>query len=131
MGQELADRKVELDLIISSSAVRALTTATLIAKELEYDPEKIGVQEELYRIDTESLLQFIQALPDEYDQVMLVGHNPTFTELTNLLSPEKTIANLPTAGVAAFSFDVSYWGQAAPENAKLLFLDFPKNFRKA
>ncbi|MBA9078353.1 MULTISPECIES: SixA phosphatase family protein [Rufibacter] len=129
IGQELADRKVELDLIISSSAVRALSTATLLAKELEFEPEKIGVQEELYRIDAESLLLFIQSLPDEYNRVMLVGHNPTFTEITNQLSPEKTIANLPTAGVAAFSFDVNYWGQAGPDNAKLLFLDFPKNYR--
>ncbi|WP_192822076.1 histidine phosphatase family protein [Rufibacter sp. LB8] len=129
MGQELLDRKIKLDLLISSSAVRALSTATLFAKELDFDPEKISAQEELYRMGSEEMLFFVQSLPDEYSYVMLVGHNPTFTELVNLLAPEKSIANLPTAGVAGFSFDVEYWSQATAENAKLLFLDFPKNYR--
>jgi phosphohistidine phosphatase len=129
MGQELLDRKIKLDSLITSSAVRALSTATLLAKELDFDPEKIGAQEELYRITSTELLFFAQALPDEYNCVMLVGHNPTFTELVNLLAPEKTIANLPTAGVAGFSFNVEYWGQISAENAKFLFLDFPKNYR--
>ena len=129
IGQELLERKTKLDLIISSSAVRAISTATLIAKELEYDPEKIAVQEELYQISADALLDFIQVLPEEYDQVMLVGHNPVFTELANHLTPEKSIANLPTAGVVAISFDCTYWGEASKENAKLLFFDFPKNYR--
>ena len=129
IGQELCERKIKLDLIISSSAVRALSTATIVAKELDFDPEKIAVQEEIYRIDASSLLHFAQALPDEYSQVMLVGHNPTFTELANMLVPDKSIANIPTAGVVGISFDCSYWGQISSDNAKLLFFDFPKNYR--
>ncbi|QHL88574.1 histidine phosphatase family protein [Nibribacter ruber] len=129
IGQELSERKIKLDLMISSSAVRALSTATIVAKEIDYDPEKISVEEELYRIDATSLLHFIQALPDEYDQVMLVGHNPTLTELINMLVPDKGIANLPTAGVAGISFDCSYWGEASTDNTKLLFIDIPKNYR--
>ncbi|AKQ46677.1 phosphohistidine phosphatase [Rufibacter radiotolerans] len=129
IGQELLERKTKLDLIISSSAVRAISTATLIAKELDYDPEKIAVQEELYQIPSDSLMDFIQVLPEEYDYVMLVGHNPVFTELANYLTPEKSIANLPTAGVVAISFDCNHWGEISKENAKLLFFDFPKNYR--
>lgn len=129
IGQELCERKVTPDLMVSSSAVRALSTATLVAKELDYAPEKIGVQEELYRIDASSLLHFAQGMPDEYEQVMLVGHNPTFTELVNMLVPDKSIANLPTAGVVGISFDCSHWGQISSDNAKLLFMDIPKNYR--
>lgn len=129
IGQELADRNVEVDLIISSSAVRALTTATLVAKELGFPLEKIGVQEELYHTEAEDLVKFAQSLPDEYDSVMLVGHNPAITEAINALSAEKTIANLPTSGVAGFSFDCAYWGQLSKENARLLFIDYPKNYR--
>jgi len=116
-------------MIISSSAVRALSTATLLAKELDFDPEKIGVQEDLYHITSAALLQFIQLLPDEYGQVMLVGHNPTFTEVINQFAPEKSLTNLPTAGVAALAFDTAYWGQITQDNGKLLFLDFPKKYR--
>ncbi len=129
MGQELSERKADLDMIISSSAVRALSTATLLAKELGFDPEQIGVQEELYHSSPSALMQFIQLLPDEYQHIMLVGHNPAFTEVVNLLSPETKLTNLPTCGVAAFEFDSAYWGQASPENAKMLFLDFPKKYK--
>ncbi|GGK87457.1 histidine phosphatase family protein [Rufibacter glacialis] len=129
IGQELVEREVKLDLIISSSAVRAITTATLVAKELGIDPEQIGVQEELYLIATEDLRMFAQSLPDEYHQVMLVGHNPALTELANHFSPEKNIANIPTAGVVALSFDCHYWAEISGDNAKLLFFDFPKNYR--
>ncbi|ALI98538.1 SixA phosphatase family protein [Rufibacter tibetensis] len=129
IGQELVEREVKLDMIISSSAVRAISTATLIAKELKFDPERIGVQEELYLIATDDLKVFIQSLPDEYDRVMLVGHNPALTELANQLSTEKSIANIPTAGIVAISFDCNYWGEISPDNSKLLFFDFPKNYR--
>ncbi|RNI26346.1 SixA phosphatase family protein [Rufibacter latericius] len=129
MGQELVEREIKLDLVISSSAVRAITTATLVAKELKFSPEQIGVQEELYMISAEGLVGFIRSLPDEYNHVMLVGHNPAFTEVANLLSPEKSIANIPTAGIVAISFDCSYWGEISPDNSKQLFFDFPKNYR--
>ncbi|MFC6997144.1 SixA phosphatase family protein [Rufibacter roseus] len=129
IAQELIERKVNVDLIISSSAVRALSTATLMAKELGFDPEKIGVQEELYHITPTALLQFVQLLPDEYSHVMLVGHNPTFTEVANMYSPDKSIANLPTSGLAAIQFDVTYWGQVSAENGNLHFLDYPKKYR--
>ncbi len=129
MGQELVEREIKLDMVISSSAVRAITTATLVAKELQFATEKIGVQEELYMISSEDLIGFIRSLPDEYNYVMLVGHNPAFTEVANQLSPEKSIANLPTAGVVGISFDCGYWGEVSRDNAKLLFLDFPKNYR--
>ncbi|WP_205500153.1 SixA phosphatase family protein [Rufibacter psychrotolerans] len=129
IGQELAERKIKLDMVISSSAVRAITTATLIAKELDFPLDKIGVQEELYHIATDDLLIFIQALPEEYDHVMLVGHNPTFTEIANQLIQEKSIVNIPTAGIVGISFDCGYWGEISPNNSKLLFFDFPKNYR--
>ncbi len=129
MGQELVEREIKLDLIISSSAVRAITTATLVAKELNVPTEKIGAQEELYLISSEDLLVFAQSLPDEYNCVMLIGHNPALTELANRLSTEKSIDNIPTGGVVGISFDCNYWGQISPDNAKLLFFDFPKNYR--
>ncbi|RNI30389.1 histidine phosphatase family protein [Rufibacter immobilis] len=129
IGQELLERKVKVDLIISSSAVRAITTASLIAKELGLDPEKIGVQEELYHIAADDLVMFIQSLPEEYANVMLVGHNPTFSEVANLLAPEKNIVEMPTASIVALSFDCNYWGQVSSDNAKLLFFDYPKNYR--
>ncbi|PRY09850.1 phosphohistidine phosphatase [Pontibacter ummariensis] len=128
MGQELAARGVMPDLIISSPAVRALSTATLVAHEMEYDPDNIRVDERLYGADTDDLLEVVQKAPADIKSLMIVGHNETITEFANLLSQE-VIARLPTTGVVGLSFDCDSWDEIGKENATLLFYDFPKNYK--
>ena len=126
MGRELAAREVSMDLIMSSSAVRALSTATLVAKELEYDVDKIAIEEDIYKSDKRELLEIIKSIPNQFDLVMLLGHNPTITDMANMVSPE-LIPDIPTAGVVALRFACTTWREIAKENATFLFLDFPKN----
>lgn len=128
MGQELAARGVQLNLIISSPAVRALTTATLVGKELGYDPDDIAVDERIYGAGKEDLLDIVKNVPDDVDYLMLVGHNEAITEFANLLTPERVVS-LPTAGVVALEFGSSTWKDISKKNASLLFFDFPKNYK--
>lgn len=125
MGQRLAKRGVKPDLLVSSPALRALTTAQLIADEIGYQRKTIVVDERLYASSPDDLLAVICALDDKLDRVMLVGHNPEFTELAHRLSNE--IIDMPTCAVAEFRFDATAWadvGEAAPATVKL---DAPKN----
>lgn len=128
MGRELMSREIELDLILSSSAVRALTTASLVAKELEYDPNAIAIDENIYHADKEELCRIIRQTATEVNGLMAVGHNPVITELANLLSPEH-ITDMPTAAVVCLRFDCQGWEDIDKENAALLFYDFPKNHK--
>ena len=128
MGRELVSREVTLDLMMSSTAVRALTTATLVARELEYEQDKIAVEEQIYKADKQELLEIINSIPNQFDKVMLIGHNYTITELANLLSPD-LIPEIPTAGVVALSFACTTWREISKENATLDFFDYPKNHK--
>ena len=128
MGRELVSREITIDLLMSSTAVRALTTATLVARELEYDTEKIAIEEAIYKADKQELLNIITSIPNQFDDVMLIGHNNTITELANLLSPD-LIPEIPTAGVVALSFECSTWREITKENAALRFFDYPKNHK--
>jgi phosphohistidine phosphatase len=128
MGRELMSREVTLDLLLSSSAVRAITTASLVAKELEYDTEKIAVEESIYKADKQELLSILQNIPNQFDCVMLVGHNYTLSELANLLSPD-LIPVIPTAGVVHLSFNCTTWVEISKENATFHFFDYPKNHK--
>jgi len=128
MGRELVSREVTIDLLMSSTAVRALTTASLIARELEYETDKIALEEEIYKADKQELLEIINGIPNQFNNVMLIGHNYTITELANLLSPD-LISEIPTAGVVALSFECTTWGEITKENATLLFFDYPKNHK--
>ncbi len=125
MGKRLTNRGVKPDLLVSSPALRALTTAQLIADEIGYQRKDIVVDERLYASSPDDLLAVICALDDKLDRVMLVGHNPEFTELAHRLSSE--ITDMPTCAVAEFRFDATAWadvGEAAPAKVKL---DAPKN----
>ena len=128
MGQELAANNVSLQLILSSPAVRALTTATLVARELGYDADDIAVDERIYGASADELLEVMQEAPADVDTLMLVGHNEALSEFANMLSP-KPMASLPTAGVVALRFDCESWYDVKRENAELLFFETPRNHK--
>ncbi len=107
MGKRLAKRHVKPDLLMSSPALRALTTAQLIADKLDYARKDIVVDDRLYASSANGLLAVIHALDQTLDRVMLFGHNPEFTDLAHRLS--RDIADMPTCAVAEFRFDTKKW----------------------
>ena len=124
MGKRLARRDVKPDLLVSSPALRALTTAQLIAGELGYKRKDIVVDDRLYASSPDDLLAFIRALDRKLDRVMLFGHNPEFTDLAHRLSSE--IIDMPTCAVAEFSFDTKAWSDVGDVMPAKAVLDFPK-----
>jgi len=107
IGERLAQRAVSPDLILSSPALRALTTAEIVAKKVGYKLDDIVVDDRLYATEADDLLDVIHALGDKLRTVMLFGHNPELTQLGHRLSTE--ITHMPTCAVAEFSFDVKSW----------------------
>ena len=120
MGQRLARRNLKPDRLLSSPALRALTTAQLMADELGRERKDIVIDDRLYASSAQGLLTVIRALDDKFDRAMLFGHNPEFSELAHRLSSE--IVAMPTCAVAEFRFDTTKWselGMAAPVDATL------------
>ncbi len=126
MGKRLAARRQRPDLIVSSPAERAITTARLIADEINYPPAKIVLVEELYLAGREGLLDVIRQLDDRYQSVMVVGHNPDMTELFNSLADAR-IDDIPTCGMALFGFNVASWDAVVAGSGECILYDFPKN----
>ncbi|PKV66936.1 SixA phosphatase family protein [Pontibacter ramchanderi] len=128
MGQELASNNAKLQLILSSPAVRAITTATLVARELDYDADDIVVDDRMYGASAEELLEVAREAPADVDCMLMVGHNEALSEFANMLSP-KHVSSIPTAGIVALRFDCDSWRDIARSNAGLLFYDVPKNHK--
>lgn len=124
MGKRLSKRGVKPDLLVSSPALRALTTAQLIADEIGYQRKDIIVDERLYASSPDDLLAVICALDDKVDRVMLFGHNPEFTDLAHRLSSEVT--DMPTCAVAEFRFDAKAWADVGEVGPAKVRLDAPK-----
>lgn len=111
--------------IWSSKAVRATTTAELVREHLKDRVDDFQIKEEFYTFDGDKLLSLIYNLPDEVDQMMLVGHNPAFTQLINFFCEKVRLDNLPTTGLAEMHFEATKWSQV--DKAKLNLILFPKN----
>ena len=124
MGKRLAKRDVKPDLIMSSPAVRALATAEAIASRLGCKRKDIVVNDRLYAVEAEDLLDVIRGLGDKLEHVMLVGHNPALIELANDLSSE--ITQLPTCAIAEFTFDAKSWSDIGKAKPARVALDYPK-----
>ena len=124
MGKRLARRDVKPDLILSSPAMRALTTAEIIAKKLDYKRKDIVVDDRLYAGEADDLLNVIHKLGDKRERVILVGHNPELTELAHRLSSE--ITHMQTCAVAAFTFDAKSWSNIGKAKPVKVARDYPK-----
>lgn len=124
MGQRLAKRHVKLDLLVSSPALRALTTAHLIADEIGYRRKDIVVDDRLYASSPDDLLAVVRALDNQLDRVMLFGHNPEFSDLAHRLSSE--IVDMPTSAIAEYSFETKLWSDIGEVEPTRAGLDHPK-----
>ena len=96
------------DVIISSPANRALHTAIIMINELNIDFEQLVVDQDLYTFSSTKVIDYVYALNEQWNKVVLVGHNPAFMETINHFS-DAGINHLRTAGLAKITFDGDQW----------------------
>lgn len=130
MAEFVAKRMDSKDIgLISSSAVRAFTTAKEFAKALGMTEDDVYYEEELYMADEEEALKIIKSAPDDCDTLFIFGHNPGFTYLANRLC-DANIDNVPTSGVVCMTFDIDSWKNVSFGKGKLKFFEYPKKYYK-
>jgi phosphohistidine phosphatase len=127
MGKIISKRGLVFDRIVSSPALRAISTARLIAEKLGYPEQDIQQREELYDASLHDLLDSVQALENESERTALVAHNPGLTDLCNHLSGE-SIANLPTCAVAVIEFDLDDWRAVHRDSGRLVMYEYPRKY---
>ncbi len=87
LGKLLHQENFEVDKMISSIAIRAQTTARLIADEINYPSSQIQIEDNLYQCSDIDLLHFINQIDDtSINNLVLVNHNPAVSSLIYLLS---------------------------------------------
>lgn len=126
MGRRIVAAGIRPSLIVSSPAVRAWTTARIIADEIGYPREFLQRDNGLYLATVNGILDVIVAQDVGFSSLMLVGHNPGFTDFANYLVPGLT-NNMPTAAVVSVEIDSDDWSLYDKPATELLLYDFPKN----
>ena len=108
------------ELVIASTAARAVQTAALWAKAAGLPEQRIIRRDGIYLADAEAVLRLVHGLDEALQRVLLVGHNPTFSELATGLSG-RFIA-LPTGAMAVLSIEGA-WTNTGAATARLLRID--------
>jgi phosphohistidine phosphatase len=126
MANLLVNSGVTPDLLVSSPAKRALTTAMFFADAFKIDAGDIRRDPNIYEAIPMEILRIISDLPETATTVLLFGHNPTFTEVANLFSEENILENVPTCGVVKITSSADSWKSFYEGNAKVAACYFPK-----
>lgn len=130
-GVGLAGAGLTPNLVLCSSAVRALRTWASMAKAFDTEPE-LRVSDALYDAGVEDVLAALREVGEAVPTVLVVGHEPTMsataTALAALGSDEGTYARVrsgvPTAGWTVLDV-VGPWSALARGGAHLRHLGVP------
>jgi phosphohistidine phosphatase len=126
MAKRLLDKKITINAFISSTAVRALTTATYFAGTFQLKKDSILQIDELYNASANTILKVVTGLSKTIETVALFAHNPGITDFANMLTTTQ-IDNMPTCGIFAVKAQCKDWADFGKAKKEFWFFDYPKN----
>jgi len=107
------------DLIVSSDAARALSTAKIIAKKTDHDGDLVE-EHAIYEASVPDLVDVVRALPNSEKKVIIVGHNPGFEGLAYFLSKNReAMPRMSTATAVLIEFDIADWTEVDEETGSI------------
>jgi len=117
---------LNIDLVLSSDAMRAKTTAGIFVSNLEISQEIFNLNHDLYDFSGENLIKTIKQCDDNISNLMIFGHNHALTAFVNTFG-SIYIDNVPTSGVVFIEFEINSWKNLTQgKTTKTLF---PRNLK--
>jgi len=114
-------------IVWSSTAQRAKNTAYIFTESLSIPVETIIYKDDLYTFDSNVLESIIKSCDNQYDNLILFGHNDAITDFVNIFG-NRAVGNVPTAGFVSLSFDVNDWKEI--RKGKIEKVLFPSDLKK-
>lgn len=115
--------------MVSSTAIRAYSTAKEFGKKFGIEKDDIFQEEDLYLADENEILSTIRMAMDDYNTLFIFCHNPGITYAANRFS-NSNIENVPTCGVVGIEFNVNSWKDINFGKGELKFFEYPKKYYK-
>lgn len=127
MAMRMKELNIIPDLMVTSPAKRARTTAKHFRKVLGLSKSDFITDLSLYDASPDDVIAVVQHLDNNKRHVFIFGHNPTFTFLANRF-PGVRIDNVPTCGVLHVKTMVPTWDQWTPEISTFVGFYYPKQY---
>ncbi|MGY4385108.1 phosphohistidine phosphatase [Pedobacter sp. UYP24] len=126
MATRILQKGLVPQLIVSSPAHRAITTAHHFEEVWHRSIHPIMQNDAIYEADVPNLLRVVNDFDNAYQSVVMFGHNPGFTDFANYLS-NANIHNIPTCGVVLLEFPANDWQEIGNGTGTLIDFDYPKS----
>lgn len=125
MAKKLLDKKIHIDLFVSSPAKRAKKTAEIFMQEFTTKEKKLLTVSSLYEASVDNFYDTIQSLKDKNHAVAIFAHNPGITDFINTLDCHP-VYDMPTCAVFALKIKTKTWKDFKDADKEFLFFDYPK-----
>ncbi len=123
MAGRLKEKNLIPQLLVASPALRTLSTANIFSQHLAIP--QLQTNKTIYEATTLALIKVVNSLPDDYDFIALVGHNPGMSDLLYYLT--RQLQDVPTCAMMLIEFDVDSWMEIIEDSGKLVYYDYPKS----
>lgn len=114
-------------IVWSSTAKRAKNTAYIFAENLSIPLDTIIFKDDLYTFDSRALEKVIKTCNNQFDNLILFGHNDAITNFVNTFG-NLAVDNVPTAGFVSLSFQENEWKDIQKGTIKKVL--FPRELKK-
>ena len=135
MGKAMAERGIDPELVLCSSARRTRDTLELVLPELRVEPKVVYV-DALYHASPEQMLEMLHEIQPGANRVMLVGHNPEIQAFAlDLVGSgpkhfrDRLQTKYPTAGLVVINFVSGLWKSVTVNSGTLNLFLSPKDMR--
>lgn len=128
IGKELQKIDIFPDIIYSSPANRAKSTTLIIAEKINYKNEIIYI-DNFYFGNYNDVLKTVKSTSDNFENMMIVGHNPTWETLVNRLKTDNNYFEMTTANLVIITFQVEKWQDISEKSGKTQLILKPKDVK--
>ncbi len=115
------------DIILTSPAIRAYSTALIFSKALKIPESKFMLNDGIYESSKQELYAVVKSLDDRFDKVMLFGHDSSLTDFVNSLSLDN-LDKIPTSAVVGILLNIDKWNDLEENSGKITHFVSPKQF---
>jgi phosphohistidine phosphatase len=112
------------EFILCSDARRTQETLRYFLPTLEIDSAHYVLEHRIYEADLSTLISLVESIPDVFENVMLIGHNPGLSLLTAYYTGE--FVDIPTCAWTEMVFNVDSWSALSRDTAILRSFEYPK-----
>lgn len=114
------------DRLVTSTALRALTTAQMMREAFAMPVERLLLDSHLYLAEAGRILETMRGFDETWRHVMMFGHNPGMHDFAERILARAHVPKMPTCTAVIMAFPHEFWGLADWHEAQLIGYITPK-----